>query len=192
MPTNRRFCRFVRGRVVGSVLGVRLAAPAPSLRCFRPTPRYARREWGRARPRRWPQLPWRAVTAPLLKWLPPHRSHQEGFLYVRNAGVYGPFGLIPGRASRAIRSDARSPIEGHGTDLQAVTHYPPGGTRAFGNSYSPDGQWISLRIEQDGLSALFQIHPDGTDLTQITPFSDFRPRNMAWGSALAHRLANGH
>jgi hypothetical protein len=49
-----------------------------------------------------------------------------------------------------------------------------------------------LRIEQDGLSALFQIHPDGTDLTQITPFSDFRPRNMAWGSALAHRLANGH
>ena len=36
------------------------------------------------------------------------------------------------------------------------------------------------------------IHPDGTDLTQITPFSDFRPRNMAWGSALAHRLANGH
>jgi TolB protein len=79
-----------------------------------------------------------------------------------------------------------------GTDLQAVTHYPPGGTRAFGNSYSPDGQWISLRIEQDGLSALFQIRPDGTDLTQITPFSDFRPRNMAWGSALAHRLANGH
>lgn len=72
-----------------------------------------------------------------------------------------------------------------GSDLEAVTSYPPGGTRAFGNSYSPDGQWILLRIEQASLNALFKIRPDGTDLTQITPFSSFRPRNMAWGSALA-------
>jgi TolB protein len=78
-----------------------------------------------------------------------------------------------------------------GTDRKAVTHYPPGGRRAFGNSYSPDGQWISLRIEQDGLYALFQIRPDGNDLTQITPFSTFRPRNMAWGSALAGALGHG-
>ena len=78
-----------------------------------------------------------------------------------------------------------------GSDRQAVTAFPPGGTRAFGNSYSPDGQWISLRIEQGSLSALFQIHPDGTDLTQITPFSNFRPRNMAWGSALAHKVGSG-
>jgi len=72
-----------------------------------------------------------------------------------------------------------------GTDLQAVTDYPPGGTLAFGNSYSPDGKWILLRIEQDGLYALEKIHPDGTHLTDITPFSTFRPRNMAWGTALA-------
>jgi TolB protein len=77
-----------------------------------------------------------------------------------------------------------------GTDLQAVTHYGPGGLRAFGNSYSPDGQWLLLRIEQDQesggfQSALFKIRPDGSDLTQITPFSSFRPRNMAWGTALA-------
>jgi TolB protein len=78
-----------------------------------------------------------------------------------------------------------------GSDRRAVTNYPPGGTRAFGNSYSPDGQWISLRIEQGSLSALFQIHPDGTDLTEITHFSTFRPRNMAWGSALAHKLGGG-
>jgi Tol biopolymer transport system component len=78
-----------------------------------------------------------------------------------------------------------------GSDLEAVTSYPPGGTRAFGNSYSPDGQWIILRIEQDDLNALFKIRPDGTDLTQITPFSSFRPRNMAWGSALAHRPRSG-
>jgi TolB protein len=79
-----------------------------------------------------------------------------------------------------------------GSDLQAVTNYPPGGTRAFGNSYSPDGQWILLRIEQDGLFALEKIHPDGTGLTDITPFSTFRPRNMAWGSALAGTFADGH
>ena len=72
-----------------------------------------------------------------------------------------------------------------GSDLEAVTSYPPGGTRAFGNSYSPDGEWILLRIEQGDLNALFKIRPDSTDLTQITPFSSFRPRNMAWGSALA-------
>jgi Tol biopolymer transport system component len=78
-----------------------------------------------------------------------------------------------------------------GSDLTAVTSYPPGGTRAYGNSYSPDGQWILLRIEQDDLYALFKIRPDGTDLTQITPFSTFRPRNMAWGSALAHRPGSG-
>jgi Tol biopolymer transport system component len=78
-----------------------------------------------------------------------------------------------------------------GSDLFQVTDYPPGGTRALGNSYSPDGQWISLRIEQDGVYALFQIRPDGTDLTQITPFSNFRPRNMAWGSALAHKVGSG-
>jgi TolB protein len=74
-----------------------------------------------------------------------------------------------------------------GSELTAVTSYPPGGTRAFGNSYSPDGNWILLRIEQDDLNALYKIRPDGTDLTQITPFSSFRPRNMAWGSALPRR-----
>jgi TolB protein len=83
-----------------------------------------------------------------------------------------------------------------GTDLQAVTDYPLGGLRAFGNSYSPDGRWILLRIEQDQASggfqsALFKIRPDGSDLTQVTAFSSFRPRNMAWGTALAETFAQG-
>jgi hypothetical protein len=82
-------------------------------------------------------------------------------------------------------------IRPDGTDLFAVTNYPPGGTRALGNSYSPDGNWILLRIEEGGLYSLEKIHPDGTGLTQITPFSTFRPRNMAWGSALAHIPASG-
>lgn len=79
-------------------------------------------------------------------------------------------------------------IRRDGSDLRAVTDYPPGGTRALGNSYSPDGKWILLRIEQGNLNALEKIHPDGTDLTQITPFAIFKPRNMAWGSALANAV----
>jgi TolB protein len=78
-------------------------------------------------------------------------------------------------------------IRRDGSDLATVTDYPPGGTRALGNSYSPDGNWILLRIEQGDLNALEKIHPDGTDLTQLTAFSTFKPRNMAWGSALARR-----
>lgn len=78
-------------------------------------------------------------------------------------------------------------IRPDGTNLMPVTSYPAGGTLAYGNSYSPDGQWILLRLEQAGSYALYKIHPDGTSLTQLTRFSPFRPRNMAWGSALASR-----
>jgi Tol biopolymer transport system component len=74
-------------------------------------------------------------------------------------------------------------IRPDGTGLFWVTNYPAGGPLAFGNSYSPDGQWIVLRLEENGLSALYKIRPNGTDLTAITSFSDFRPRGMAWGSA---------
>jgi TolB protein len=88
-------------------------------------------------------------------------------------------------------------IASDGSDLRAVTNYPAGGLRAFGNSYSPDGQWILLRIERDDSSggfqsALFEIRPDGSDLIQITPYSDFRPRNMAWGTALAGTFPQGN
>ena len=74
-------------------------------------------------------------------------------------------------------------IRPDGTGLFWVTNFPAGGLRAFGNSYSPDGRWIVMRIENDDLNALYKIHPDGTGLTQITQYSSFRPRGMAWGSA---------
>jgi Tol biopolymer transport system component len=74
-------------------------------------------------------------------------------------------------------------IRPDGTGLFWVTNYPPGGIRAYGNSYSPDGRWIVLRLEDGNLSALYKIRPDGNDLTQITPFSTSRMRGMAWGSA---------
>lgn len=74
-------------------------------------------------------------------------------------------------------------VRPNGTGLFWVTHFPAGGTLAYGNSYSPDGRWIVLRLEAGGQYAMFKIHPNGTGLAQITPFSDFRPRGMAWGSA---------
>jgi len=79
-------------------------------------------------------------------------------------------------------------INADGSDLQWLTNYPAGGLRAYGNSYSPDGQWIVLRMEtgaQSGSfqSALFKMKADGSDLTQITAYSDVRPRGMCWGSA---------
>lgn len=74
-------------------------------------------------------------------------------------------------------------IRPDGTDLQWVTNYPAGGLLAYGNSYSPDGRWIVMRIEDHGAYSLHKLHPDGTGLTQITPFSSFRARGMAWGSA---------
>jgi Tol biopolymer transport system component len=74
-------------------------------------------------------------------------------------------------------------IRPDGTGLRWLTSYPPGGTLAYGNSYSPDGRWIVLRLEEGGLYALYDMHPDGTALQPITSFSPFRPRGMAWGSA---------
>jgi hypothetical protein len=37
-------------------------------------------------------------------------------------------------------------------------------------------------MENGDQNALFKIKPDGTDLTQITAYSSFRPRGMTWGS----------
>jgi Tol biopolymer transport system component len=74
-------------------------------------------------------------------------------------------------------------IDRNGHGLKWLTHYGPGGLRAFGNSYSPDGKWIVLRLENGDQNALFKMKTNGKDLTQITPYSSFRPRGMTWGSA---------
>jgi TolB protein len=78
-------------------------------------------------------------------------------------------------------------INADGSGLKWLTTFGPGDLRAFGNSYSPGGQWIVLRIEKDNGSggfdsALFKMPADGGDLTQITDYSSFRPRGMTWGS----------
>jgi TolB protein len=78
-------------------------------------------------------------------------------------------------------------INADGTDLHWLSNNPTGGDRAYANSYSPSGQWIVMRMETgdqsgDFQSALFKIRSNGTDLTQITPYSSFRPRGMTWSS----------
>jgi TolB protein len=78
-------------------------------------------------------------------------------------------------------------INPDGSGLKWLTSFGPGGLRAFGNSYSPDGRWIVLRIEKDTgdgsfESALFKMPSGGGELTQITDYSSFRPRGMTWGS----------
>ncbi len=78
-------------------------------------------------------------------------------------------------------------INADGSGLKWLTSFGPGDLRAFGNSYSPDGKWIVLRIEKDDgsggfLSALFKMPVDGGDLAPITDYSSFRPRGMTWGS----------
>jgi hypothetical protein len=43
-----------------------------------------------------------------------------------------------------------------GNGLVQLTNYPPGGLRAYSNSYSPDGRLIVMRIEKDDGSGGFQ------------------------------------
>jgi Tol biopolymer transport system component len=78
-------------------------------------------------------------------------------------------------------------IGADGNGLVRLTNNPPGGLRAYGNSYSPDGRLIVMRIEKDDgsggfQSALFTIPVTGGAPTQMTAYSDFRPRGMTWGS----------
>jgi Tol biopolymer transport system component len=78
-------------------------------------------------------------------------------------------------------------IGADGSGLVQLTTYPAGGLRAYGNSYSPDGRLIVMRIEKDdgsggSQSALFTIPVGGGTPTQMTAYSDLRPRGMVWGS----------
>jgi len=55
-----------------------------------------------------------------------------------------------------------------------LTNNPAGGLRSYGNSYSPDGQWIVLRMETgdqsgDFQSALFKMKTDGKPLPVEVP-----------------------
>ena len=46
--------------------------------------------------------------------------------------------------------------------------------------YSPDGASIVYRVDR-GDEAAFVMAADGSDVRQVTEFSDFRPRFIDWG-----------
>lgn len=73
-------------------------------------------------------------------------------------------------------------IRPNGKQLHFVTNYEGGDVNAFVGSYSPDGRWITFRLNDHGLFGLYKIHPDGSGLKAILPLSDFRPRFIAWGA----------
>ena len=70
-----------------------------------------------------------------------------------------------------------------GTDLTYITDYT-GPVHAYVGGYSPDGQWIVFRLEENGLNTLYRMRPDGSDLHAILRASIFRPRNIDWAVAV--------
>jgi Tol biopolymer transport system component len=73
-------------------------------------------------------------------------------------------------------------IRPDGSGFRYLTHYTGGDVSAFAGSYSPDGNWIVLRIEDHGSYALYRMKADGSDLHPLLGFSPFRPRGIDWGA----------
>jgi Tol biopolymer transport system component len=70
-----------------------------------------------------------------------------------------------------------------GSDVRQITNDVGPSQRAAFASYSPDGQWILFRQRLGDERALFRVRPDGTDLHQLTPWSEFVPLEADWGPA---------
>lgn len=64
-------------------------------------------------------------------------------------------------------ADAIFTVNRDGSDEQQLTSWQLGGGDR--TDWSPDGQWILFRVQsQDGASNLYEVHPDGRDLTNLT------------------------
>jgi Tol biopolymer transport system component len=77
-------------------------------------------------------------------------------------------------------------IRPDGSDLRSLTHYTGGQANAFVGSYSPDGQWIVFRLEQNGQYVLYRMNAKNGALHAIIPLGSFRPRFIDWGPAPEH------
>ncbi len=78
-------------------------------------------------------------------------------------------------------------VRPNGTDEHLLTHFSGGEVNAFAGSYSPDGRWIVLRLEDHGQFGLYKMHPDGTHVRPILGLSNLAPRFIDWGASTRHR-----
>jgi Tol biopolymer transport system component len=73
-------------------------------------------------------------------------------------------------------------IRPDGTHMRILTHIDRPGVGALSGSYSPDGQWLAFRIENQntGTYRLMKMRPDGSDRTLIASLPG-APRGIDWG-----------
>ena len=90
------------------------------------------------------------------------------------------YGLQPGISANVVT------IRPDGSDPRYLTTYTGGQLNAFTGSYSPDGQWIVFRLEQNGQYVLYRMNAKNGALHAIIPLGSFRPRGIDWGSAPEH------
>jgi Tol biopolymer transport system component len=77
-------------------------------------------------------------------------------------------------------------------DVRYLTHYSGGRLSAFAGSYSPDGQWIVYRLQNNftGHSGLWKIRSDGTHRNLIFSRTGLRPRFIDWGPTCGSDRSN--
>ncbi len=69
-----------------------------------------------------------------------------------------------------------------GSGLRRLTESHDPMTNEFLGSYSPDGQWLVFRLDENGLFGLYRMHPDGSHRQVILPLSSFHPSLIDWGA----------
>ncbi|TCN40128.1 WD40 repeat protein [Kribbella orskensis] len=74
-------------------------------------------------------------------------------------------------------------IRPDGTGLRYLTDLQTPDQRALAGGYSPDGKWITYRLEHGDQNALMIVRTDGQGAHAVLPFSSFRPRFIDWGPA---------
>lgn len=75
-------------------------------------------------------------------------------------------------------------IRPDGTGLRYLTDLQTPDQRALAGGYSPDGKWITYRLEHGDQNALMIVRTDGQGAHAVLPFSSFRPRLIDWGPAV--------
>ncbi|MEN0128088.1 MAG: hypothetical protein AAGC49_01510 [Brevundimonas sp.] len=77
-------------------------------------------------------------------------------------------------------------IRPDGTGLRYVTTFESPDEKAVAGGYSPDGRWITYRLELGGQNALVLARTDGRGERTVLPFSSLRPRFIDWGPSVVH------